>query len=134
MSYFIFAISLALFAWTYVNVRRERQRIQAMRREVEGAVDELVLAAEEAVRTLEEKHRELAAVQVAVPAAVPVATPEPPTPTPEEVAPKVKPRDPLHTQVLALANEGKAMAEIARETGLTTGKVELILNISKLAG
>jgi hypothetical protein len=40
-----------------------------------------------------------------------------------------RPANPLHERVYALADSGKAVAEIGAETGLEKGEVELILGL-----
>ncbi|MDA8146712.1 MAG: hypothetical protein M0Z27_11715 [Thermaerobacter sp.] len=128
MGYGLFLVALGLLIATYLAARRERRRTEALRREVEGAVDEVVLAAEEAVRALEEKRRELAAWQPPPPAREPAAAEVP------EPAPAVRPADPLQQRVWELAGQGRNATQIARELGLTPGKVELMVNLQRLRG
>ena len=128
MGYGLFLVALGLLIATYLAARRERRRTEALRREVEGAVDEVVLAAEEAVRALEEKRRELAAWQPPPPAREPAAAEVP------ESAPAPLPADPLQQRVWELAGQGRNATQIARELGLTPGKVELMVNLQRLRG
>lgn len=130
MGYGLFVLALGLLIATYLAARRERRRTEALRREVEGAVDEVVLAAEEAVRALEEKRRELAAWQPPQPA----PAPDPAVVEVTEPAPAARPADPLQQRVWELAGQGRNATQIAQELGLTPGKVELMVNLQRLRG
>jgi FtsZ-interacting cell division protein ZipA len=124
-----------------LQVRRELDsilvRIQEVSREAIGRMDSKMRMLEQLIKEADEatarlKQATLDANLNLIPAA--------PDPSPTESAPEPEPEtpatplNPLHQRVYELADDGKDIVEICRDTELDRGEVQLILGLRDSAG
>lgn len=97
--------------------------ITVLERRLRNLAEQVAMAADEAMAAREAHERALAAPK-------PKAPPRPAQPAPLPPPPPA----PRYAHIYALADQGLAVPDIARRTGLTRGEVELILGLRGVSG
>lgn len=145
------ALGLALIGWHVLEQRRkdvrsvaesgsEAEALRALLRDVRALSDELARQTEARAEQLEaliaEADQRLTALR---PAAQPrsehvgVKSVRPPPAPGTSPAPPQAPMDQRHGVIYSLADAGLGPVQIAKQTGIPTGQVELILGLRRIA-